>query len=462
MRHGRFTRYCFDSRCLLLVGGVALACLSLTGAGLSFATSTAQAQSVIDRLRDTGRAVQDGAQRQRDNARNQLEQQRERAAERSRDTGRAVQDRIQRERENAQRQRDNAQRQLEQQRERAAERSRDTGRAVQDRIQRQRENAQRQLEQQRERAGQGGRDLFGRLDSLVRDTVPVNRGQVRTGTQARSDAWLRDLQGNLHQRARDATQRYDATSAARIGEAYGRATAAVLGDLGRVRRLGGEAGLVAVERTIAVHGAAAGIGVARALASGQLPVNERMAADLMQRARPVMDRVAATLKDPAVRDRAIEAAVVAAAVGYYGVRLKQDVGYIATRAVLQNTVIMVDGEPRTAESLITAAVLEQFPMLEGTRLAEDPAAVMAYGVVAVGRDDLMRHARVVPDGRGGTVTVAQALSATDLPFGQTADTLLLGASMEGAMLSAAEHGHMGRHAVTFAATQHELDRRLGR
>ena len=269
-------------------------------------------------------------------------------------------------------------------------------------------------------------------------------------------AATRDLSGSFIERSRMATHNHGAVGGLRVRELYQHGGDRFFRDVFDVRQRYGEGAVARIEASAAQYGPGAARGMASAMAWKAVDGDA-----LMRVAGPSIVQIQQTVRDPAFQERAIEAAVIGAAVAYYGYTHSHQIKYQVARTVLQNTVITVDGTPRTAEQLITDAVLSQVPMLAGTRLAEDPAAVLVFGAVAVGREDILGKAALVPDGRGGAQTLPDALAQHDLSTGTAADALLMGMSVEGAMLSAAEQGHMGRHGVTFAATQRQLDARLG-
>jgi hypothetical protein len=74
---------------------------------------------------------------------------------------------------------------------------------------------------------------------------------------------------------------------------------------------------------------------------------------------------------------------VAGAVACYVYRNTQHVTdyaqYKALRYGLEHVKFNVDGKSVGAQDLLVASILKQGPGLQGTRIAEDPAAVLAYG-----------------------------------------------------------------------------------
>ena len=483
-------------------------------------------QSAGQSARDTYERQRDAAREQRERAEDAVREQSRQAAERARQEQerlrRQAEDRARQEQERLARQREQAARQLREQTQRAEAAAREQARQAAERARVQSEQAARQLRDQGSRAGsavreygretvdrsqqqlrQHGRDLQDRGSAFAgqqREHWDAARSQGAGALQERLDTARQVVQGggrdvsvraanvladrragtldaarqvqgrisdrgaflraqglDVSQRGRTAVQQFGGTGAARVRAAYEQGSDEFLLNVARVRNRQGEAALIEIENAVARYGTGAGQGVARAMAW-----RDASAEDLMELAAPTVSRLQVQVQDPATRERAIEAAVLSAAVLHYGARHKQDLAYMATRAALANTTVTVNGQTQAVDSLITGAVVEQLPVLEGTRLAEDPAAVLVYGVVAVGKDDLMNHARFVPDGNGDARTINETLATRNMGAGDAATTLLMSASLEGAMLSAAEQGHLGRHGLAFVATQKDLDRRLGR
>jgi hypothetical protein len=187
------------------------------------------------------------------------------------------------------------------------------------------------------------------------------------------------------------------------------------------------------------------------------------AAAIMERTRPVRERIVQQVTDPVKRERAITGAVVAGAIAMYAYRNRQDVvdyvQYKAIRFGLDHTKFNVDGKTITGQDLLVGSILKNFPGLEGTRVAEDPAAVLAYGLAAVPKEELMDRLRIVPDGRGGVTTLNDAIGSAK-SVDDAVGALQLSSSVEGMALDMAESGTFGRHASTFAVTYKAMDARI--
>lgn len=122
--------------------------------------------------------------------------------------------------------------------------------------------------------------------------------------------------------------------------------------------------------------------------------------------------------------------------------------------------------PRSGQRLplgnvVFNAILAQAPYLRGTRLAEDPAAVLTYGVVAVGKEDFLNQVHIIPDGSGGMMTINSSLAAAK-GADQALAVLQVNSSIEGMAMTAAETGSFGPYGESFVASYRNVEENLGR
>lgn len=157
------------------------------------------------------------------------------------------------------------------------------------------------------------------------------------------------------------------------------------------------------------------------------------------------------IKNPEIRKMAISGVVVASAVTYYGYTHKDDIQYMVINSTMEKVNVPVNGKMMSVESLISQSVCKNAPFLKNSTLANDPSAVLAYGVTATTKDDLMEKLEIVPDGNGNVVSVNAALSqATGSDDALSA--LQISNSLEGMARTAAEEGHLGVYGQQFAGT----------
>lgn len=179
-----------------------------------------------------------------------------------------------------------------------------------------------------------------------------------------------------------------------------------------------------------------------------------------QKMQGTYGRVAQKVADPDTREKVVSGLVVAGAYTYYAHQHKSDIKYKAVKYGLQHTSLKINGQTKTAEQLISDGILIKAPFLAGTRIADDPAALLAYGVVAIGSEQLIRDTPLLPDGRGGSQSIEAAARAS--PSASAAvDTLQLSASLEHMAMSGAKDGAFGRHGVEFASAYNRAEKRFG-
>ena len=182
---------------------------------------------------------------------------------------------------------------------------------------------------------------------------------------------------------------------------------------------------------------------------------------IMEQARPIMDRVSTQVRDPRVQRRVALGVLAAAGAAYYLHTHRQDMQYKVLNYGLERTMINVNGSKVSLKDVITSQILRQAPYLKDTRLANDPAAVLSYGVVAVGREDLMNTVAIVPDGRGNLRSVNEAIHNTQ-GAEQAMSALQMGSSLEGMAMHAADKGVFGVYGQSFTGSYHQLEGSLGK
>ncbi len=169
-----------------------------------------------------------------------------------------------------------------------------------------------------------------------------------------------------------------------------------------------------------------------------------------------METIKRKTRDPKMREKAMLGAVTASAVAYYSYTHQDELKYRALNKGLETITVPVNGQNKNLGQLYTEQVLQIAPSLEGCQLADDPAAVLAYGVATVGKEDIINRLEVVPDGKGGMQTIDHTLNETIGP--ENAVTALnLSSSVEGMAMSAADNGDFGRYGSQFAATYNTME-----
>jgi hypothetical protein len=171
----------------------------------------------------------------------------------------------------------------------------------------------------------------------------------------------------------------------------------------------------------------------------------------MEQWEPLLVTIKRSVRDPEKRERAMKA-VIAGAVALNDSHESKDADeYRTIRFCLQNTHVLVNFRPKSVASVISETILTHAPYLNGTRIADDPAAVFAYGIVFMGSDDLMNNFPMLPDGLGGLYTPNQASDSVE-NGAQALEALRVVNSLEGMAIKAAEQGHLGVYGETFAAS----------
>ncbi|MEW5911776.1 MAG: hypothetical protein AB1814_04425 [Thermodesulfobacteriota bacterium] len=178
--------------------------------------------------------------------------------------------------------------------------------------------------------------------------------------------------------------------------------------------------------------------------------------EVVERSRPLIAKISSQVQDPALQSRLILGAIAASAVDYNAGQPQSELALQTLNYCLEGILVPVGQRRLPLKEVISEAVLEKAPYLQDSPLAEDPAAVLAYGTVALGRRDLIRGLPIVPDGRGNLYTVQEAIRRAP----QAEDALLallVGVSLEGMADHASEQGVLGFYGQTFAAAYRNLE-----
>lgn len=202
------------------------------------------------------------------------------------------------------------------------------------------------------------------------------------------------------------------------------------------------------------YGAVAGMAAANFLAK-----NKRAGSRILDRSRHVIKAAAAYSRDPRTRRRAVSAALIAVAMGYAVYRHQDDIKYAVASRALDGISVPVNGEMVSMNAIWTNAILQKAPYLKGTDIAEDPAKIIAYGLVGTAGEDLVNHLEIVPDGKGGVSTVAQTIERSD--SGSAALVALqFQSTMEGAGMEAVRSGRLGPNGKLFATAYYDVSTRI--
>ncbi len=283
-------------------------------------------------------------------------------------------------------------------------------------VNRTRQRVRQSVDQYRQRREQQTQRRRRQLVDMVRNS-PASRGLRRFGDRWRGKSpnqILRDIQKTHGPRAVDTIMQ----ARERMGQGAGEAVAAYL---------------------------------ARAKTGGMA---------VLQRAQPMIQRIGHQVRDPRTQRRVVMGVIAAAGVAYYIHKHRDDIQYRAINYGLEHTMVKVGNQRVPLKQIITSQIISRAPYLRGTRLAEDPAASLAYGVVAVGKQDLMNNVALVPNGRGGLCSVNASIRGAN--HGQDAlAALQVGTSLEGMAMTAAENGVAGVYGQTFAGAYRGMEGRLG-
>ena len=199
--------------------------------------------------------------------------------------------------------------------------------------------------------------------------------------------------------------------------------------------------------------------VAGAATAKFLAKNKRAGARILDGSRDIISAAAAHSRDPQTRRRAVTAVLVAAATGYAVYRHQDDIKYAVASRALHSVKVPVNGEMVSVNTIWANAILEKAPYLEGTDIAEDPAKIIAYGLVGTAGRDLANNLEIVPDGRGGVTTVAQTIERQDTGSGALA-ALQFQSTMEGAGMEALQSGRLGPNGKLFATAYYDVSTQI--
>lgn len=301
----------------------------------------------------------------------------------------------------------------------------------------------------REKVHQSTGAMRDRTSSAARGAAEHSRDALDRGKAAATNAWerTRDERQHAGEVARERTQEIGRSiqeksqpTLARAREAYGNSK----------------------EQAIDYVSQRYGPGV-KAVTTRVIEKSGAGATAILDRTQPMRARIEQQIRDPQKREKAIKATIVAGAVAYFVYRNAPDIRdyaeYKVIRFGLEHAKFNVDGKSVSAQDLWVASILQQAPGLQGSRIAEDPAALLAYGFTAMDRDALMNNMRIVPDGIGGATTISAATKSTR-SVDDAIGVLQLSSSLEGMALNVAETGSFGPHAQTFAVTYNALDARV--
>ncbi|MBW1738631.1 MAG: hypothetical protein JRJ69_14050 [Deltaproteobacteria bacterium] len=173
-------------------------------------------------------------------------------------------------------------------------------------------------------------------------------------------------------------------------------------------------------------------------------------AKVVEKATPIMQHIKRKVRDPEVQRRAMVGVLVAAGTAAAIYKHKDDIQYRLASEGMRRVKIPVNGQMRSVEDVYSEAILKKAPYLRGTAIAEDPAQILAYGVAATAKKDLLNNIDIVPNGRGGLTSVNSAvINATGADQGLAA--LQIGDTIEGMSVEAARSGQLGYNAQIFAA-----------
>jgi hypothetical protein len=171
-------------------------------------------------------------------------------------------------------------------------------------------------------------------------------------------------------------------------------------------------------------------------------------------------QVSARTRDPETRRKLLVGALVAAGTAYAVYQHKDDIQYIVLRETMDTVKVPVNGEMKSVQEIYSGAILKRAPFLADSAIANDPAALMAYGITATARDDLMHHVAVVPDGRGGLRTVGDTIGQAR-GGDEALAVLQIGSSVEQVAWQSARDGYMGPSARLLAGAYLDADGRIG-
>ncbi len=179
----------------------------------------------------------------------------------------------------------------------------------------------------------------------------------------------------------------------------------------------------------------------------------------VEQAMPIMQNIKSKVSDPEIQRRAMAGVLVAAATGAAIYHHRDNIQYLVASECMKNVKVPVNGQMQSIEDVYSEAILKRAPYLRGTAIAEDPAKMLAYGVTATAKDDLLNNVDMVPNGRGGLTSVNGAIvNATGVDQGLAA--LQVGDTMEGMAVETARNGQLGHNAQIFAAAYDGANKKI--
>lgn len=165
------------------------------------------------------------------------------------------------------------------------------------------------------------------------------------------------------------------------------------------------------------------------------------------------------IKDPNTKKKLIKGAIVGAAVSYYAYQHQDDIKYTAIKTLAQ-TNINVNGQNQSLESLMTNEIKKRYPQLEGTKLAEDPLSYVAYGIPAIGKEDMIHNVKLIKDSSGNRRSLSDTFPIID--SAEDAESALdMNSNIERIAMDNASHGNFGSYAQEFTIQHKNLEDSFG-
>lgn len=316
---------------------------------------------------------------------------------------------------------------------------------------------QKKKDRDRQRRPQPQRSARKKMERF-KDSAKKNYQRKKEAFQSKYNSRKEATEENWKRRKQYTRQQLKNTydrSRNKMGNVYDIKSTQFKADFGRAKSKFGREAVRLVDYTVAAHGPTAGRAVASYLSKAK-KYNEV----IIRNSQGVMNKIRDNVRDPKKREKAMHAAILASAVAYYGYAHKNDLKYKAVRYGLQHVSVNVNGRHVSAEEAISSAILRQAPYLRGTRLAEDPAALLTYGVTSIATDDLMNNLAIIPDGSGEMRSINQSLHQVE-GADDAIRVLQVSTSMEGMAMSAAENGNLGRYGEDFVASYKNMEGQFG-
>ena len=318
-----------------------------------------------------------------------------------------------------------------------------------DRVRQRVDRTKRQVNERLQRERRRAEDFARRQAEQVRRNALQKQEKIRNAARRKKERLDQEIR-KIEQFARGAIKKNGFARAVervrkRSGETISRT----------IKRIHGSAGVQAALDTGRRYGQAAGAAVAAYLARSQ-----QKGMQAVRRAQPLIAKISNTVRDPQIQRRLVLGAVAAAGAAYYAHSHKDVIKYRLINHVMESVSVPTQSGPAPLKRVVCGAILAHAPCLQGTSLAEDPAAVLSYGVVAVGKDDLMNKIAIVPDGRGNLRPVNAAIREVS-GAEQAMSALQVSNSLEGMAMNAAGDGVFGVYGETFAGSYRSMEQKLG-